>query len=148
MDTRQKLDEELKNAMRTGDTMRKQNVRMVLSAIRLAEVEKGIKLDDPAILAIIQKELKSRTEALEDARKANRADLAEQAQAEIAYLETFLPKQLGEDEITNLARQAIAEVGASSPADMGKVMKALMPKVQGQATGDMVSKAVRKLLQP
>jgi uncharacterized protein YqeY len=147
MDTRQKLEAALKNAMRSGDTMRKQNVRMVLSAIKLNEIEKGAALDEAGVISIIQKEVKSRTESLADAQKANRPDLAENAQTEMAFLETFLPKQLSEAELTSLTLEAIQEVGAGGPADMGKVMKALMPKVQGRSTGDQVSQAVRKALQ-
>jgi uncharacterized protein len=148
MDTRQKLDAELKDAMRAGDEMRKQNVRMVMSAIRLLEVEKGAKLDDAGVIAIVQKEVKSRIESMEDAQKANRPDLIEHAQVEMKFLETFLPKQLSEEELAALVKQAIAETGATAPSDMGKVMKALMPKVQGVTTGDQVSKMVRKMLQP
>lgn len=147
MDTRQRLETALKDAMRSGDEMRKQNVRMVLSAVKFNEIEKGARLDEAGVITVVQKELKSRQEALQDAQKANRPDLIENYQAEIAFLETFLPQQLTEDEIAGLAREAITEVGASGPADMGKVMKALMPKVQGRATGDQVSQAVRKALQ-
>lgn len=146
MDTRQKLETALKEAMRSGDDMRKQNIRMVLSAVKFNEIEKGGPLDDAAVIGVIQKELKSRQEALQDAQKANRPDLAEKAQTDITFLETFLPQQLTEDELSSLARQAIAEVGATGPSDLGKVMKALMPKVQGRATGDQVSQAVRKTL--
>jgi uncharacterized protein YqeY len=145
--TRQKLEAALKDAMRSGDEMRKQNVRMVMSAVKLSEVDKGQPMDEAGILAVIQKEVKSRQEALADAQKANRPDLAERAKIEMAFLETFLPKQLTEDELAALAREAVAEVGAKGPADMGKVMKAIMPKVQGRAAGDQVSQAVRKQLQ-
>jgi len=135
MDIRQKLDTELKDAMRSGDEMRKQNVRMILSAIRLLEVEKGQKLDEAGIIAIIRKEVKSRSEALEDAKKANRNDLVEQAMNEAKYLESFLPRQLSEDELEGIIHETIHEIGATSGADMGKVMKAVMPKVQGLAPG-------------
>lgn len=148
MDTRQKLETALKEAMRAGDGMRKQNVRMVMSAIKLSEVEKGTSLDENAILAIIQKEVKSRQEALGEAQKANRPDLEAKAREEMAFLETFLPKQLSSEELEALAREAITETGASTPADMGKVMKALMPKIQGRAAGDQISQAVRRLLNP
>jgi len=148
MDTREKLEQSLKDAMRSNDEMRKQNVRMVMSAVRLAEVEKGVKLDDAGVIAIIQKELKSRNESMEDARKANRADLIEKAQNEAAFLQTFLPRQMTEAELETIVREVIVEVGAATPADTGKVMKAIMPRVQGKAAGDQVSKAVRKLLQP
>jgi uncharacterized protein YqeY len=147
MDTRQKLDSELKDAMRAGDDMRKQTVRMVLSAIRLMEVEKGAKLDDAGVIAIVQKEVKSRTEAVEDAKKANRPDLIENAQAEMVFLETFLPKQMSDEDLVALVKQAIAETGAAAPSDMGKVMKVVLPRVQGQAANDRVSKTVRALLQ-
>ncbi len=147
METRQKLETALKDAMRSNDEMRKQNVRMVMSAIKLNEVEKGSKLDEAGVIAIIQKELKSRHEALQDAQKANRPDLVEHSKAEIAFLETFLPQQLTETELAGIAQEAIAEVGATGPQDMGKVMKAIMPKVQGRATGDQVGQAVRKALQ-
>lgn len=147
MDTKEKLQTALKESMRSGDEMRKQNIRMVMSAIKLNEVEKGTSMDEAGVIAIIQKELKARQESLVDAQKANRPDLAEHAKSEISFLETFLPQQLSEDELAALVREAITEVGASSPADMGKVMKAVMPKVQGRSTGDQVSQAVRKQLQ-
>lgn len=148
MDTRQKLDTELKDALRSGDESRKQNIRMILSAIRLSEVEKGQKLDDAAVLTIIQKEVKSRVEAMEDAQKAKRTDLIDRALSDIQYLETYLPRQLSEDELALIINQVVNEIGAKNPSDMGKVMKALLPKVQGQATGDLVSKLVKKALQP
>lgn len=147
MDTREKLETALKEAMRSGDNLRKQNIRMVLSAVKFNEIEKGARLDEAGVIAVVQKEVKSRQEALQDAHKANRPDLVEQSQAEITFLETFLPQQLTEEELVALASEAIAEVGASGPADMGKVMKAIMPKVQGRATGEQVSLAVRKALQ-
>ncbi len=147
METRQKLKSALKDAMRSGDELRKQNVRMVMSAIKFNEIEKGTKLDENGVLAILQKEVKSRQEALQDAEKANRPELAERARSEITFLETFLPQQLTNEELTGLVNEAIAETGASSPADMGKVMKAVMPKVQGRSTGDQVSQVVRKSLQ-
>ena len=147
METRQKLDAALKDAMRSGDNMRKQTVRMVLSAIKLNEVEKGTPLDEAGVIAILQKEVKSRSESMQDAQKANRPDLAENAQAEAAYLESFLPKQLSPEELADLVRAAIQEVNASTPADMGKVMKVLVPKIQGRAAGNQVSETVRKLLQ-
>lgn len=148
METREKLQTALKDAMRSGDNMRKETVRMVMSAIKLSEVEKGTALDDAGIMVVIQKEVKSRQEALQEAQKANRPDLIQHANDEIAFLETFLPKQLTPEELSALVRETIQEVGASNPADMGKVMKALMPKLQGRATGNQVSQAVREQLQP
>lgn len=147
METRQKLEDELKEAMRSGDTLRKQNIRMVMSAIKLTEIEKGTPLDEAGVIAIIQKELKSRQEALQEAQKANRPDLEANARNEMAFLESFLPQQFTPDELSALVQETVQEVNASGPADMGKVMKALMPKLQGRATGNQVSQAVREQLQ-
>jgi uncharacterized protein YqeY len=146
MDTKTKLNEALKDAMKTGDTTRKDTVRMVLAAIKQVEVDKRISLDEAAVLAILQKEAKTRREALEEANRASRTDLAAAAQTEIDILNTFLPQSMSPDELRELARQAIAETGASGPADMGKVMKAMLPKISGRAPGDLVSAAVRELL--
>ncbi len=147
MDTKSLLENDLKNAMRAGDSVKKRALRMALSAIRFSEVQKGSPLDEPQVLAVLQKEIKSQQETIAEAEKANRPDMASAAQAEIAVIESYLPPSLSQVELDVLARATIAEVGASSPADMGKVMKALMPKVQGRAPGDQVSQTVRNLLQ-
>ena len=140
------LENALKQAMRSRDDLRKRTLRMVLSAIRLAEIEKGTALEAPAIPAILQKEIKSRRESIVDAERARRPELAAEAQAEIAVLESFLPQQMSAFEVEELARAAIAEVGAASPREMGQVMKILMPKIQGRADGAQVSQIVRWLL--
>jgi uncharacterized protein YqeY len=100
-----------------------------------------------AIMALLQKEIKNRRESLEEAKKANRADLMEANEAEIKVLEVFLPKAMPADELRALVQAAITESGAASPADMGKVMKIVMAKVAGRAPNDAVSAAVRELLQ-
>jgi hypothetical protein len=141
------LESALKDAMRAGDDLRKRTLRMALSAIRLAEVDKGAALDDTAALGILQKEVKSRQEAIEEARRANRPDLVESNQAEIGVLLDFLPRQLTAEELESLAKQAISEVGATSLRDMGRVMKVLVPRLEGRATGDQASQVVRGLLQ-
>jgi uncharacterized protein len=146
MDTKTQLNQTLKDAMKSGDETRKRTVRMVLAAIKQIEVDKRIELDEAAVLAILQKEVKTRRESLEEARKAAREDLAAASQAEIDILNAFLPQAMSAEELRELARQAIAETGASSPADMGKVMKAIMPKIAGRAPGDQVSAAIRELL--
>ena len=147
MDTREKLNQELKDAMRAGDDLKRSTLRMVLAAIKNAEIDARRDLEENQVVAIVQKELKSRRESIEDAQKAGRPDLIKTAEAEMAILETFLPEQLGEDEIRALAEEAIAETGATSPRDMGGVMKVLMPRVQGQADGKRVSTIVREVLQ-
>ncbi len=147
MDIKAQLESDLKDAMRSGDDVRKRTVRMALSAIRLTEVEKGGRLDEAALISVLQKEVKSRREAIADAQRANRPDLADAAEAEIKVLDSYLPQPLSQQELETLARQTITEAGASSPADMGKVMKLLTPRLQGRATGNQASQVVRQLLQ-
>jgi len=146
MDLKERLTNDMKNAMRMKDELRKRTLRMVLAAIKLAEIDRRQALDEPALLAILQKEVKSRREAIADAERAGRPELAADAQAEIAVLETYLPKALTPAELEDLARQAITESGATSPREMGKVMKLLMPRIQGRADGKQASQIVRKLL--
>ena len=147
MDTKTLLENDLKSAMRSGDVVRKRALRMALSAIKLAEVQKGAALDEAQILAVLQKEIKSQQETIAEAEKANRPDMVAAAQAESAVLENFLPPSLDQEELETMVRAAIIEVGATSPADMGKVMKALMPEIKGRASGEHVSQMVRQLLQ-
>jgi len=147
MDTKLKLENALKDAMRAGDEIKKRTVRMALAAIKQAEIDRQVSLDEAAVLAILQKEIKMRREALEEARQADRPDLVAEAEAEIAVVNAFLPQALSADELKALAEAAIAEAGAASPSDMGKVMKLLMPRIQGRAPGDQVSQVVRQLLQ-
>jgi uncharacterized protein YqeY len=146
MDIKTQLTNSMKDALKSGDQVRLRTVRMVNAAIKQAEVDKQITLDDAAVMSLIQKEIKNRREALEEARKANRADLIADNEAEIKVLEAFLPKAMPAEELRTLAQAAIAETGAASPTDMGKVMKVLMAKVAGRAAGDQVSAVVKELL--
>jgi len=148
MTIKTQLNDSMKDAMKSGDEVRKRTVRMVLAAVKQVEVDKRIELDDMAIMALLQKEIKNRRESLEEAKKANRPDLIEANEAEIKVLEVFLPKAMPADELRALAQAAVAETGATGPADMGKVMKIVMAKVAGRAPNDAVSTAVRELLQP
>ena len=141
------LNDSMKEAMKSGDEVRKRTVRMVLAAIKQAEVDKRVELDDTAVMNILQKEVKNRRESLEEAKKANRTDLVEANEAEINILQAFLPKAMPAEELRALVQAAIVETGASFPSDMGKVMKTVMPKVAGRAPNDMVSATVRELLQ-
>ena len=147
MDTKVQLEIALKEAMKAGDDVRKRTIRMVLAATRQVEIDKQIKLDEAAVLGIIQKEIKTRKEAVEEARNASRADIVAATEAEIVVLQAYLPKAMSADELKSLAETAIAETGATSPADIGKVMKLLMPRVAGRAPGDQISAIVRQLLQ-
>lgn len=146
MELKQKIESALKEAMRTGDETRKRTLRLIIASIKNAEIDKGSALDDAGVMGIIQKEVKIRKEALEGAEQAHRDDLKEMTFAEIKILEEFLPTQLGEEELRQLVREAIEETQAKSPADTGKVMKALMTKIQGRAPGDQVSRLVREQL--
>jgi uncharacterized protein YqeY len=146
MDTKEKLQSELKEALRSGNNVRKTTIRMALSSIKLAEVEKGSALDEATLISIIQKEIKIRQEALQDALKADRLDLIDANKAEINVLESFLPKQLSDEELRKMTIEVISEVQATTPTDMGKVMKSLLPRIQGRAPNDQVSRLVRELL--
>ena len=132
--------------MKSGDEVRKRTLRMVLAAVKQVEVDKRVSLDDMAVIALVQKEIKNRREALEEAHKASRPDLVADNEAEIAVLEVFLPKAMPAEELRALAQAAIAESGAASMTDMGKVMKIVMPQVAGRAPNDMISATVRELL--
>jgi uncharacterized protein len=147
MNTKQKLEASLKDAMRSRDDVRKSTIRMALTTIKLAEVEKGAELDENSLLSIIQKEIKNRRESIQDAQKANRADLIKSSEDEIIILEEFLPQPLSDAELQEQVQAAINEVGAKSPTDMGKVMKILVPRIQGRAANDRISLMVRQLLQ-
>lgn len=147
MDKKTELNNAVKEAMKSGDDVRKRTIRMTLAAIKQIEVDRRISLDDAAVLSILQKEIKLRKEALDEAQKANRADLAEEAQAEIEVLNVFLPKGLSTDELRAIVQEAIIETDAVAPTDMGKVMKSLLPKIAGRAPGDQVSAMVREFLQ-
>lgn len=147
MTIKTQLNDSMKDAMKSGDEVRKRTVRMALAAIKQAEVDKRTELDDAAVISLLQKEVKNRRESLEEARRANRADLVEANQAEIDVLQAFLPKAMPAEELRALVEAAIRETGATSPADMGKVMKTVMPRVAGRAPNDAISATVRELLQ-
>jgi uncharacterized protein YqeY len=146
MDTQKQIENDFKVALRARDEVRKRTLRMVLSAIKLAEVDKGEPLEEGEVLAILQKEVKSRHESIADAEQAGRPDIITESKSEISVLEGYLPQQLTRDEIIKLANDAIAEVEATSLQDMGNVMKVLMPRVKGRADGSEVSQTVRNLL--
>jgi hypothetical protein len=146
MDIRIQIETDVKEAMRARDDLRKNTLRMALSALKLAEIDKGSPLDEQAQVVLLQKEIKARQEAISDAEKAGRSDIIASARAEIAILEGYLPKQLTPDELEDLASQAIAEAGATSPREMGQVMKLLVPRLQGRASSSDASQVVRRLL--
>lgn len=146
MDTKT-IEQDLRDALRANDGTRKRTLRMVLAAVKMVQVEKQSPVDEAGLMAILQKEIKLRREAVSEAQKANRADLVAASEAEIAVLEAYLPKPLSQEELVALAQSIIAEIGATAPADMGKVMKVLIARLQGRAPGDQASQVVRQLLQ-
>ncbi len=145
MNLRERLQQDLQEAIRARDERRKAALRMVLLAVQMAEAE-GRTLDDEAVIALIRKEVKKREEALEMIRRAGRDDLVAADSAELEVLRAYLPALMDDEAITEAARKAIAEVGAASPADMGKVMRLLMPQLRGKADGRRVNQIVRQLL--
>ncbi|OGO28804.1 MAG: hypothetical protein A2Z16_12410 [Chloroflexi bacterium RBG_16_54_18] len=146
MTSKLQLESALKDAMRAQDDLRKRTLRMALSSIRLLEIEKGSELDDQAVTSILQKEVKTRQEAIDEAQRAGRPDLIQASRAEIAVLEEFLPSQMSPAELEGLASQVISELGATSQREMGQVMKTLLPRLAGRASGEQASQVVRKLL--
>ncbi|MBN2256668.1 MAG: GatB/YqeY domain-containing protein [Anaerolineaceae bacterium] len=148
MTIKTKLENALKDAMRSNDEVARRTIRMALSAIKLAEVEKGTLLEDNDLAAILHKEIKSRKETIQEAEKATRLDLVEAAKADILVLEKYLPKAMDPAELERITREVIHEVGATGITDMGKVMKALLPRLEGRAPNDQVSHLVRLILQP
>jgi hypothetical protein len=146
MDIKTQLNEAMKDAMRSGDAVRKTTIRMALAAIKQAEVDKQTTLDDMAVIALLQKEIKNRKEAIEEAKTAGREDLISENETEIDVLEVFLPEAMSDDELREIVSNAVAETGATSMADMGKVMKVALEKVAGRAPGGEVSAMVKELL--
>ncbi|MDO6427248.1 GatB/YqeY domain-containing protein [Thalassotalea sp. 1_MG-2023] len=142
----EQLKSEMKNAMRAKDKIRLGVIRMALSAIKQAEIDHNTEATDENIIAILTKMVKQRKESIKMYNEGGRTELAEIEQAEVSTLETFLPQALSDDEIATLIQNAIAESGASSMADMGKVMAILKPKMQGRADLGAVSGQVRATL--
>jgi uncharacterized protein YqeY len=145
-DPRPKLQAALKEAMVKKDNTRRDVIRMALSAIKQLEVDSQKELAAEDVVAILQKEAKTRRESIDEKQKAGRGDMAEQELAELHILESFMPEQLSREAILALAQEAVAQTGAASPKDMGKVMGLLMPKVKGKADGNLVNQVVRELL--
>jgi hypothetical protein len=143
---RDRLDEELKAAMRSSDAVRRDALRMVLAAVQRAEKEGKHELSDEEMLGVLTRELKVRHESVDTFRAGGREDLVAKEEAAIAVVSEFMPRPLSEAELRALVDQAIAETGASSPRDIGKVMGWLSPRTRGRADGKVVSQLVTQLL--
>lgn len=146
MNLKQELQNALTTAMKARDEDTKRVLRLVMTSIKLAEVEKSGEVDDTYILGVLQKEIKTRNEMIEEAKSADRADLLEAAKRDITILNRFLPQQMSAEKLEKMAKDVIQELGATHIREMGQVMKILMPKVAGRASGNDVSKIVKDLL--
>ena len=147
MSKKSELEDALKEAMRAKDAARRNTLRLVLAAIKEAEVSQQAELDDGAIMNIVRKAVKMRQEAEEEAKRAQRDDLIDEAKQEISILEEYLPAAMSDEDLTAIIDAAIAKSGASSQKEMGDVMKLVLPEVQGKADGGKVSQIVRQKLQ-
>ncbi len=143
---KEKLTEDLKKAMKDGDNTKRSVVRMIMSAIKNAEITKRSDLEDSDILGIIAKEARVREESIEAFKQGNRQDLVDQQEAELAILQEYLPKKATREEIVEAARAVIAEVGAEGPRDKGKVMPSLIAQFKGKADGRNINEVVTELL--
>ncbi|MBI2025999.1 MAG: GatB/YqeY domain-containing protein [Candidatus Levybacteria bacterium] len=146
---KQKLQEELKQSMLAKNELKTSVLRLLLSAINYYEIQKGgagYEANQEDVLSVIQSQAKQRRDSIEEYKKANRLDLSDKEQKELEILQTYLPQQLTEEELKKLVDEAISKTGASTIADMGKVMGALMPKVKGKADGSMISNLVKHAL--
>jgi len=143
---KQKLTDDLKQAMRGRDRLRSSVIRLIMAAIKNAEIAKQASLDEADILGIITKEARQRKESIEAFRQGDRQDLVAQEEAELAILKDYLPRQISRDEIIAYARKVIDQVGAQGPRDKGKVMTQLIPQLKGKADGREINAVVTELL--
>jgi uncharacterized protein YqeY len=146
MALKERLDQDMKQAMREKAQLKLDTIRMLKSAIKYREIELMKPLDDAGIEGVIATEIKRRRDSVEQYKAGNRMDLADKEAAEIVFLQAYLPQQLTEAELRAKVDEAVKKVGAQGPKDMGAVMKALMPEVQGKAEGKLVSELVKARL--
>ena len=146
MALKERLDEDMKRAMRAKAQLELNTIRMLKSAIKYREIELGKPLEDAGVHVVIAGEIKRRRDAVEQYRAGNRQDLADKEQKEIEVLQAYLPQQLTEDELRAKVDEAVKKLGAQGMKDMGAVMKALLPEVQGRADGKVVSDLVKARL--
>ena len=146
MSLKERIQTELKEAMKAHDELKVSTLRLLNSSIKNKEIDERKPLDDEGLLAILSTAAKQRRESIDQYEKGGRQDLADKEKAELAILQSYLPQQLSKDEVAAIIKETIAETGASGAKDMGKVMKALMPKVKGKADGKLVNELVKELL--
>ncbi|MGG1658745.1 GatB/YqeY domain-containing protein [Brevibacillus sp. NRS-1366] len=146
MSVMERLDQDMKQAMKDRAVLKLSVIRMVKAALKNEEINKGRLLSDDEVLTILTRELKQRRESLHEFEKAGRVELASKSREEIDVLSAYLPAQLSDDEIRDIVREGIAATNATSKKEMGKVMAAIMPKVKGRADGNLVQKIVSEEL--
>ena len=146
MSLKAQLTDDMKTAMKSGEKDRLGVIRLVLAAIKQKEVDERVEMDDARVLAVLEKMVKQRKDSIEQYDKAGRDDLASVERAEMAIIDGYLPAKMGEAEILTAIDAAIAQTGASSAADIGKLMGVLKPKLAGQADMGLVSKLVKQAL--
>lgn len=146
MSLKQRLTDDMKTAMKAGEKDRLGTIRLINAAIKQKEVDERVEMDDTLVLAILEKMMKQRKDSVSQFEAANREDLAVIERAEMAIIEQYLPAKLGEAEVLAVIDAVIKETGATGPADMGKVMGAIKPKLAGQADMGEVSKLIKQRL--
>jgi len=142
----EKLMDDLRQAMKSGDKQRRSIIQLVRAGIKNAEIAQQKTLDDAGVLSVISKEVKQHRESIAEFKKGNRQDLVDKEEAELAILLEYLPQQISREEIISAARQVINEVGAQGPKDKGTVMQKLMPQLKGKAEGREINDIVTGLL--
>ncbi|MDO8750585.1 MAG: GatB/YqeY domain-containing protein [Dehalococcoidia bacterium] len=146
MSLQERLLEDLRDAMRQKDELRRTTLRMIRAAVQNEEIALQKPLDDAGILKILATQVRQHQESITEFHRGKRLDLVEKEEAELAIIRQYMPQQVSQEEITQMARDAIAKVGARGPSDMGKVMGQLMPQLRGKADGSQVSQVVAQLL--
>lgn len=147
MGLKEQLNSDMKESLKAGEKIRLCTVRLTLSEIQYAEIEKRGELTEDELLAVVSREAKRRREAIEEFEKGGRQDLVEKETAELKILEGYMPEQMSEDELRRIIRETIDDVGASSPGDLGRVMGTLMPLVRGKADGKLANRLAREMLE-
>ena len=146
MSLQERLSEDLKDAMRRKDETRRSTIRFIRAAVQNQEIDKRKALDDDEIVGVLSSLVRQHQESITEFKKADRQDLVGKEEAELRIIREYMPEQIPEEKLTELAREAISQTGASGPGDMGKVMGLLMPQVRGRADGAQVSSVVRQIL--
>lgn len=146
MSLRDQINDDLKTAMRSGETVRRDTIRLLTAALKQREVDERKTLTDGDVLAVIEKMIKQRRDSISQFEQGGRQDLADKEKQELTLLQTYMPQAMGEDELAAAIAAAVSETGAAGPADMGKVMAVLKPKLAGRADMGKVSAAVKARL--